>query len=56
MYICCNSVILLVCYRHAKFELGNSFLDKVMAKKLIKIDNVKYSNLFFDVVDPIHQN
>ena len=26
-------VVLLVCYRYAKFELGNSIFGKVMAKK-----------------------
>ena len=37
-------VALIVCYLHAKFELGNSIFDKVMAKQLLKIDDVKQSN------------
>ena len=41
-------IVLLVCYRHAKFELGNStfIFGKVMAKKMFKTDDIKYSNSF----------
>ena len=46
-------VALLVCYRHAKFELGNLIFGKVMAKKLLKVDDVTLKIYFFAVVDHV---
>ena len=40
-------VVLLVCYRHAKFEFRNSFFDKVMAKKNSKLMTSNIQTLFF---------
>ena len=38
-----NVIVLLVCYRHAKFNPNDSIFGKVMAKKkLLKIDGIKH--------------
>ena len=36
-----HDIVILVSYRHAKFELSNSIFVKVM-KKLLKIDDVEH--------------
>ena len=50
-------VVLFACYRHANVELGNSIVNKVMAKKTqSKLMTTNIQTLFFAVADHAQQH
>ena len=40
-------IVLTAFHPHIKFEIDTSFFGEVIAKKLFKIDDVKFSNSIF---------